>query len=1476
MAYIKTHSNYVLKKRHKYVNDNRTIFERDITTIGGLDHYTAGQIPVYKSGNFIITVNNENNSSRKIEHQNWVSNERGDVWTYEDVSQYYVNNENVTDTNNYIELKKDYYKLTDFAYYGSLSKLVETSLADIINKFPGELYFGGFAGVSGDTDVDKTDELMTLHYTAHSGDTEYSIRMGGEDYYLVSNPFGINIHSTYVSDIDITDPLKYFVNDMYETYEVIDSEGNASAFTYDGISYRPPYDYLEIDESNSTDDSVVLVNTHEYLSIRFYYEKDGVVERVVLGPGESKTIEGASYTTEVTYTVDEHTEFFTVNLNTYLPAEHDFDVVSEKIYEIAGITIYGDEFVVCKGDIIGHVYINIIDDDENIVCRLKIYAIVGDDYDIFYFMKYGDEYDNMCEDLVKYGYHIRPKSYVFNSFIQNLTTFEKVLMNLKSEPRYKATFEVTTETDDGYLTRLESFIYPVGLGGYNIGSYGDAYNSYVSSLVELSAYYDEYMTDNLYRAMTHEAIKNMDWTARKDDNRRNEKTQEGGDRISSFIRIAGAEFDIVKDYIANIENQNTVTYNQQSNLPDYFLTDTNNLDGWDIKLTYPYSLTETVGTSGITSGITIEDEFENEYLGEHIKRHFVQEIGITTKPYSVNNITEEKRNGYFIACDGCSSASTVFDVQPRHYEVDIYGNEINTGEHDLKYDVKSYIQQSIPSVIPRSGNSLYYYDECKNVTRNLIQQYSNEVEYTSSDANLEFLRRLKINSRYILRHKGTYEGVEMLLSLFGMRSKRWYDSLPDIQKERFASQSEENPCFPYDFEIKEYSMFTPRIEDSWYKKVDTKLIEWCNSSKLIGYPQDVIDDNPKYTGLPVIYYEDPNAYLTESGVTTNIGDMGICRDTMGNMVHATYIYPYFRKDASNDGNPYYQMRGGWQNVEPIRFDKNDNILCRKHSDLYRETIQNTKKVGTLEDLLSLPIQRLSDGEIYYVENISEDYGVVDGKTYGIYYDDNGNKYMRFELLGGSVSIGDQYYSDAIVVSNPYHDDNVYTYVFDGKGDGFEVRVYIIDGEITVNSVTEENGSISTFTLFENGTTDQSRVDNATNYFKIVDRTFASEMSTNGWNQIFTDDRDYYILNSSVDYFNGNNPHNGKLKYDSGHEYLTYFNELFKYANAQNLMDTTCFDDDDMDYLASLIPEDYEGSIYSENRIKPPYYMPFGFTNLISTDPTQNNYDQFLDEDSKIHYFGNFYTVSGNPSNLIYYFYDEYDANNEFSYKITEIEAVNGDEKSAYGSNLTIYGDHGQIDNRTEQIVNTKRVELRFFLKSNPDTEPQEYLKEIKYLQCVVVPYVEQMIPASAILSIKYIKYGEVEYIGKMEITQSVLSMEATTDVSEDSVTINVRSTLSGKCNIRYKTLGPDTIATSGFDFSDIDVTDRTKLSCDEDEFTSLMYSLPEIFAVIEDNPRDITCYGECKIVSLTFDGHKFYIDGTRPLTVNGSVQVTVG
>ena len=135
MAYIKSHSNYVLKKKHQLI-DGGVVYERDMTTIGGLNQFAPGQTPIYQSGNFIITVNNNSVGIKDYGQDEWLTNADGTIeWTYGSVSAS-TEIDNTLD----IKLKHDYYRLQDFAYFGSCSELIRSSITDIITKFPGELY----------------------------------------------------------------------------------------------------------------------------------------------------------------------------------------------------------------------------------------------------------------------------------------------------------------------------------------------------------------------------------------------------------------------------------------------------------------------------------------------------------------------------------------------------------------------------------------------------------------------------------------------------------------------------------------------------------------------------------------------------------------------------------------------------------------------------------------------------------------------------------------------------------------------------------------------------------------------------------------------------------------------------------------------------------------------------------------------------------------------------------------------------------------------------------------------------------------------------------------------------------------------------------------------------------------------------------------------------------------------------------------
>ena len=116
-------------------------------------------------------------------------------------------------------------------------------------------------------------------------------------------------------------------------------------------------------------------------------------------------------------------------------------------------------------------------------------------------------------------------------------------------------------------------------------------------------------------------------------------------------------------------------------------------------------------------------------------------------------------------------------------------------------------------------------------------------------------------------------------------------------------------------------------------------IDWVNSTKLISYhSEDFLNGiYTPYQGLMVAYREG------------NYGDR--------------FLYPKFTAGAEYDGNPYYQMKGGWLSKTPFMFDVNNNILVADVSGetdtmrddiVFTETIRDIHTVQTLEDLISTP------------------------------------------------------------------------------------------------------------------------------------------------------------------------------------------------------------------------------------------------------------------------------------------------------------------------------------------------------------------------------------------------------------------------------------------------------------------------------------------------------------------------------------------
>ena len=512
--------------------------------------------------------------------------------------------------------------------------------------------------------------------------------------------------------------------------------------------------------------------------------------------------------------------------------------------------------------------------------------------------------------------------------------------------------------------------------------------------------------------------------------------------------------------------------------------------------------------------------------------------------------------------------------------------------------------------------------------------YISEESYTFQDVNTEFMRRLRINSRYIWRNKGTVDGIRMILGMFGLKDKDWVNK----------------GSSDYDYKIEEFVALSKPIKDERDEAHNMYKIDWINSTKTISYPS-LNNKYIPYQGLPLVY-EDKN--------------------------NERWLYPYFDKNETLDGSPYFQMNGGWLSKTltlesestkcSFQFNTDDKIVSALTSEqLYKETVKNIRQVDSLEKLLTQPSMMLSDGQVCYVSYIDPNMAIIDGKAYEISYEPNGDSYSRyitFVVNNGAVKVSDSTLLEGELTVYSDNESDV-TYPLSDYADGFEIKAYIKQDD-TFQCKT--NGmTITSFAIVNpNGYTNYYCLDKV-GYSQVLASQSGNTWG-HGWRPLKSTDKEYLLSTIATNYGKGNNPHNGNMTYDNGSEYFKYFKQLFKYAYENDMFDERCYSD---------------LSAYKEEEIK-----------KIGFEITDEAY-----QDSKVHFFGKYYK-SGTT---------------ELSQKLVS-------DSDAYGSAYT----------KTEQVMNTKRLKITFKLRDASDQ-----LCEIKYYDSIVMNYLTQMIPSTCILEVEY-------------------------------------------------------------------------------------------------------------------------------------------
>jgi hypothetical protein len=161
-------------------------------------------------------------------------------------------------------------------------------------------------------------------------------------------------------------------------------------------------------------------------------------------------------------------------------------------------------------------------------------------------------------------------------FNENLDEVENFLLNRNVSPKYTATFKVPKEAEDGsYYIQNTNISWPL-YGEWNIDIITKSFETYITTINNISESFDLYRTNLVSRFLTTGAFKEFDTPDQK---------------VEKVLQIYGKSFDDVKKYITALSYMTSVNYNVGNDIPSQLLKNLAQTLGWNINIS-PISETE--------------------------------------------------------------------------------------------------------------------------------------------------------------------------------------------------------------------------------------------------------------------------------------------------------------------------------------------------------------------------------------------------------------------------------------------------------------------------------------------------------------------------------------------------------------------------------------------------------------------------------------------------------------------------------------------------------------------------------------------------------------------------------------------------------------------------------------------------------------------------------------------------------------------
>lgn len=613
--YSKFHSNYILRKKHQDTLKG-TIWERDWVTIGAQHQLEKGKRVFYGDTNFLFTDNSFTSYKKRHSFSKWIGQ-----WNYDEAVTTASDNINVVSPN------WESTDLRDFAYYGSCVKLIENAVSDIVKWFPGRMVIGSeplYVGEKYGESIEVTEE----------GETIVPYTNGN----ILLNPFGLDLYRN-VYDQNTDENIKRYVADTYWEYDI-----NNETITQYNVT-KLPTDCLGREIVKVCE---ISIQTESYTM--YFIDGYDVFGTVVYVEGENPY--------KLYYTnADNMTEIYPSSFGFYTDPIYIHSKDLNRVYilthrivdeetseERDEVVLYNenvdDKYTLFKYELMNEGeptgsfisvgdYENLDESDKDSYEPRYSLLLSVDEYVNFDMSELSDDehlvvnseeisgmYDGIDMFVGEIGKIQTLQEHPENvrEYVESLWGIEHLLLNNKTNPLYRATLKTPIETNNGYVYAEKFYTWPSTNGYIEVDTV--MYTDYLNSLLDVATIFDDTWCDNLWRSMTHEAIRNFDWSYTREYAEGDEEAFiEGGKRMMDVMHIYGTIADELKRYVDGIKMSNVVTYDGYNNMTSAEMTDKLAYRGWDV-----FSIIPLFGDEENQfdfSRIRINEGFVKTYIQKH-------------------------------------------------------------------------------------------------------------------------------------------------------------------------------------------------------------------------------------------------------------------------------------------------------------------------------------------------------------------------------------------------------------------------------------------------------------------------------------------------------------------------------------------------------------------------------------------------------------------------------------------------------------------------------------------------------------------------------------------------------------------------------------------------------------------------------------------------------------------------------------------